>query len=99
MKKKDKKKQTEESIMLPEYDFAGKKGIRGKYYQAYRKGHIVKIYDGDSPVNVQYFTSDEGSVMLDPDIRKYFPDSETVNTALRSLIALIPNRQASGIKP
>lgn len=31
--------------MLPEYDFTGKKGARGKYYRAYRQGHMVKSAD------------------------------------------------------
>lgn len=31
-------------------------------------------------------------VILDPDVRRYFPDSESVNRTLRSLIALIPER-------
>ena len=77
--------------MLSEYDFTGKEGVRGKYYKAYRQGHTVKIYDDDRVVSVRYFTSEEGSIMLDPDIRKYFSDSETVNNILRSLVALIPD--------
>jgi hypothetical protein len=33
--------------------------------------------------------------MLDPDVREYFPDAETVNKALRTLISLFPkNNQA-----
>ena len=31
----------------------------------------------------------EGTVLLQPDVRKYFPDSDAVNSALRSLIALM----------
>jgi len=88
-----KKNINEDNGMLSKYDFTGKKGVRGKYYQAYRDGHTVKIYEDDGAVSVHYFTSEEGSVMLDPDIRKYFPNSETVNNALRSLIALIPDRK------
>jgi hypothetical protein len=76
--------------MLPEYDFSGKKGERGKYYQAYRRGHTVKVYHEDGTVSVQYFTLQEGAVMLEPDVRDYFPTSESVNQALRSLITLIP---------
>jgi hypothetical protein len=34
--------------MLPEYDFS--EGIRGKHYQAYRKGHTVKIYQSDGSI-------------------------------------------------
>jgi hypothetical protein len=45
-------------------------------------------------VTVQYFTLEEGAVMLEPDVRKYFPDSEAVNQVLRSLIALIPSKSA-----
>jgi len=30
--------------------------------------------------------------MLDPDVLAYFPDSETVNRTLRSLIELIPQK-------
>ena len=30
------------------------------------------------------------SIELDPDVKKYFPDSESVNQALRGLIKLIP---------
>jgi hypothetical protein len=80
--------------MAPEYNFEGKKGIRGKYYASYRKGHQVRVYKEDGTVTVTYFTLQEGAVMLEPDVRKYFPDSETVNTALRSLIALIPDEPA-----
>ncbi len=32
-----------ETEMLPEYDFRGKKGVRGKYYHAYQQGHTVRI--------------------------------------------------------
>ncbi|RPH39633.1 MAG: hypothetical protein EHM87_23775 [Burkholderiales bacterium] len=89
MKKKIKLSETENDNMLAEYDFTEKKGVRGKYYRAYRQGHTVKIYQNGETVSVQYFTSEDGSVMLDPDVRKYFQDSEAVNTALRSLIAII----------
>jgi hypothetical protein len=32
-------------------------------------------------------------VLLDPDVSKYFPNSEAVNSALRALISLIPKKQ------
>ncbi len=71
--------------MRDEYDFSG--GVRGKHYKAYRKEHTVYINKVDGSTSVQYFTQEDGSVMLDPDIKAYFPDSESVNKALRSLIA------------
>lgn len=76
--------------MRAEYDFTGKKGERGKYYRAYREGHTVRIHQPDGTETVQYFTLEEGAVMLEPDVKQYFPTSESVNAALRALIALIP---------
>ncbi len=81
--------------MLEEYNFTGKKGVRGKYYRAYRQGHTVRIHQDDGTVNAQYFTLEDGAVMLDPDVRQYFSNSETVNATLRALIALIPNRDTT----
>lgn len=81
----------EDNDLLPEYDFSG--GVRGKHYRAYRAGHNVKIYQEDGTVTVQHFTLEEGAVMLEPDVRPYFPDSESVNKALRGLIALIPEKR------
>jgi hypothetical protein len=83
--------------MLPEYDFTGRKGVRGKYYQAYRQGHTVRVYQEDGTVSVKYFTLEEGAVMLEPDVREYFPTSESVNQALRSLIKLIPDKSAKKV--
>ena len=81
-----------EDEMLPEYDFRGKQGVRGKYYQAYRQGHIVRIYEADGTVSVQHFMLADGAVMLEPDVRVYFPNSDAVNKTLRSLIALVPTK-------
>ena len=82
--------QLEEDDMRPEYDFS--QGVRGKHYRAYREGHTVKIHQADGSVTVQHFTLEEGAVMLEPDVQAYFPDSDSVNKALRGLIALIPEK-------
>ena len=79
--------------MLPEYDFTG--GVRGKHYQKYRQGHTVTINQADGTTVVQQFTMAEGAIMLDPDVREFFPDAEAVNHALRTLIHLIPRKQVS----
>lgn len=77
--------------MLPEYDFSKMKGgERGKYYNAYRQGHTVKIHKEDGSTIIQHFTLEDGAVMLEPDVREYFTDSEAVNKALRCLIPLLP---------
>jgi hypothetical protein len=77
--------------MLPEYDLEHMPGgVRGKYYQAYRQGHTVKVHLADGLTEVKYFTLEDGAVMLAPDVREYFPDDEAVNRALRCLIPLLP---------
>lgn len=35
--------QIEDNETLPEYEFGGKQGVRGKYHKAYQKGHTVRI--------------------------------------------------------
>ncbi|HEY89566.1 MAG TPA: hypothetical protein G4N98_07520 [Thermoflexia bacterium] len=89
----------ENDDMRSEYDFASMEGgVRGKYYKAYRAGHTVKIHQSDGTTTVQHFTLEEGAVLLEPDVRDYFPDSESVNAALRSLIMLIPQKRRAGVK-
>jgi hypothetical protein len=75
----------EKDKMRREYDFS--EGVRGKHFKKYRKGHSVKIVKYDGATEVHYFTQEDGAVMLDPDIKKHFPDSEIVNKTLRSLIS------------
>jgi hypothetical protein len=84
----------EQDEMLPEYDFSGKTGVRGKYYQAMRNGYTIKINRQDGTTLVQHISRPEGTITLDQDVQNYFPDSESVNRALRSLIQLIPTRKA-----
>jgi hypothetical protein len=79
--------------MLPEYNFNGKKGVRGKYAKAMRKGYSVRILNDDGTITIQHFIPKESAVVLDPDVEIYFPDSESVNNALRSLISLIPQKK------
>jgi hypothetical protein len=74
----------EDDEMLSEYDFSS--GVRGKYYKAYRRGHSVTIHKQDGTTETQHFTLADGAIMLDPDVRAYFPDDEAVNQALRTLI-------------
>ena len=79
-------KRTEETgEMRPEYDFSG--GVRGKHCCAYRAGHTVRIITSNGTTVERHFTLRDGAVMLDPDIRRHFPDSKKVNAALRSILA------------
>lgn len=69
--------------MRDEYDFS--QGVRGKHVRSYRDGHSVEIHKSDGSVEEHRFTLAEGAVMIDPDLKSLFPDSESVNNALRSL--------------
>jgi len=80
--------------MRPEYELAGRTGVRGKYYQMLRRGYTIKIQRADGTALVQHITRPDGTVTLDPDVREYFPDEEAVNTTLRTLIQLVPSRTA-----
>ena len=79
--------------MLPEYNFDGKKGLRGKHSSAMREGYTVTVHQEDGTTQVQNFGPKENTVVLDSDVRDYFPTSESVNKALRALIALIPEKR------
>jgi hypothetical protein len=79
--------------MQPEYDFS--KGVRGKHAKALRQGYTVTVHKLDGTIEERDFTLPNGVIALDPDVQVYFPDSETVNRALRSLIDLIPRQKAS----
>ena len=94
MNKKKIEKLSDQDEMLPEYDLTGRKGIRGKYFKGYRQGHTIKIHQPDGSVSTQHFTLEDGAVMLEPDLRPYFPTAESVNTALRALVSIIPAKPA-----
>jgi hypothetical protein len=93
--KKTNKSQSDD--MLPEYNLEGKKGVRGKYTKAMQKGYSVRVLNEDGTVTIREFVLKENTVHLDPDVKAYFPDSESVNRTLRSLINLIPEKKASRV--
>jgi hypothetical protein len=69
-------------------DFSG--GIRGKHRAASNKGYTVKVHREDGTTIIHKFVPEKGDIVLDEDVRNYFPDSTTVNSALRGLIKLLP---------
>ncbi|HQX16242.1 MAG TPA: hypothetical protein PLA27_07445 [Anaerolineales bacterium] len=77
--------------MRAEYNFSG--GARGKHAAAYRQEHSVTIHKKDGTTVVQNFKLEEGAILLEPDVREYFPDAESVNKALRTLIAIAPRKR------
>lgn len=84
MKQKMVKKKDE---MRAEYDFSG--GVRGKHHKKMGNGHqtVVTKADGSSVV------TETKLIALSPDLQTYFPDSKSVERALRGLVALLPERR------
>lgn len=70
-----------------EYDFCG--AVRGCHYKPLHEGYTVEIHKLDGTTVVEQHTLEEGTVWLEPDVRTWFPDSASVNQALRSLITLL----------
>jgi hypothetical protein len=89
--------QAEAEEMLPEYDFRG--GVRGKHASSLQQGYTVKVHRLDGSTTVQHLNLPEGAVILEPDVQEYFPDAESVNHALRTLIELIPSKRTRRQKP
>ncbi|MCI0552159.1 MAG: hypothetical protein L0287_14505 [Anaerolineae bacterium] len=95
--KRTKNLREKDDDMLPEYDFRGKKGVRGKYAKALKQGYSIRVTNEDGTVTVKQFVPRENTIVLDPDVKAYFPDSKSVNRALRSLIELIPEKSGKQI--
>ena len=68
------------------------------FVKAYRAGHTVKIHQDDGTTVVKHFTLEDGAVIIEPDVREYFPDDEAVNNALRCLIPLMPKKRKTKAK-
>ncbi len=79
---------------LPDYDFSERVGVRGQYSHALRQGYTIKIHHLDGTTLVQHGIRPEGTVTLDPAVRAFFPDAESVNATLRARIHLIPTSRA-----
>jgi len=93
--KKDKAKPAQNKVaeMRAEYDFSG--GVRGKHHHALQGGYTVTIHKADGTTEVKEVRPAEGTIILESDVRAHFPDSKSVNKALRSLIRPIPARSKS----
>jgi hypothetical protein len=83
--------QVKDNDMRAEYDFTG--GVRGKHYGAMQAGYTITTHKADGTTVVKDVMPKKGAVVLEPDIRAYFPDSESVNRALRCLIPLLPKKR------
>ena len=88
--------QVKDNDMRAEYDFTG--GVRGKHYRAMQAVYTITVHKADGTTVVKDVVPKKGAVILEPDIRVYFPDSESVNRALRCLIPLLPQKYRAKAK-
>ena len=96
MKKTSPKIESAADEMRPEYDFSG--GVRGKYAKALREnGYTIRVYHADGTYTERQILG-EKTVVLEADVQAYFPDSQAVNHALRTLIALVSEPHRNNTK-
>ena len=88
--------QLEGTDMRTEYDF--RRGGRGKHYKAMQAGYTITIHKADGTTTVKDVMPKEGTVVLEPEIQTYFPDSDSVNRTLRCLIPLLPQKRRAKTK-
>lgn len=54
--------------------------------------YTLTVYHEDQSTTTHLLAPIGNTVVLDADVQSFFPDSETVNRVLRSIIALIPKQ-------
>jgi hypothetical protein len=77
--------------MHAEYDFSH--GVRGKHCRALQSGYTVTVRKADGTTIVKDVIPKRNAVLLEPDVQAHFPDSQSVNKALRCLIPLLPKKR------
>ena len=93
---KTKTLQVTDDDMRPEYDFTG--GVRGKYARELRKnGYTIRVYNADGTFTETRVLG-EKTVVLEPDVSEYFPDSQAVNHALRALLSVVPEKRKTAAR-
>jgi len=88
--KKEKRIKEDAADMRAEYDFSG--GVRGKHYKALQQGHTIRIHKADGTIEERHVPG-KRIVVLEPDVHEYFPTSQAVNEALRTLISIVPAKR------
>lgn len=81
------------SKMRAEYDFSG--GVRGRHCSAMQAGYTITVRCADGTTVVKDVMPKRNVVLLEPDVQAHFPDSKSVNKALRCLIPLVPKKRGT----
>ena len=72
--------------MRKSYDFSN--AVQGVHHKEYNEGHSVRVVVED-----ELESSSDDLVLRDPDVKAAFPDSRSVNEALRLLIKAAKSAQ------
>ena len=92
-----KRAQAKNNEMRPEYDFSG--GVRGKHCRALQGGYTITVHKADGTSVIKDVMPKGNAVLLEPDVQAHFPDSKSVNKALRCLIPLLPRKRRAKAGP
>ena len=84
---------TKNSDMRRGYDFTG--GVRGKHSRAMCAGYTITVHKANGTTTIKHVKPGKNAVLLEPDVQAHFPDSKSVNTALRCLIPLLPPKRTA----
>ena len=80
----------EDEDLLREYDLSGVE--RGTAHRPLDEGYTVTVHKADGTTEVSDVSPRRDAIVLEADVREYFPDSESVNRALRTIITLFPKQ-------
>ena len=84
-------KSAQKNDIFPNYDF--RKGDKPNYAKKFSDGAIITIYSANGKPSKKKVIVKQSLVILDADVSKVFPDAQSVNSALRHLIAALPKKQ------
>jgi hypothetical protein len=84
---------TEEQLkaMRPLPQVLAEKGVA---FESKPGPHLVTVTHEDGSQEQYFLEPQKNPVYLAPDVQAYFPDSEAVNNALRTLISLFPTERS-----
>ena len=71
---------------------------RGKHCRAMQAGYTVIVHRADGTTVTKDVMPKRNAVLLEPDVQAHFPDSKSVNKALRCLIPLLPKKRGAKAK-
>ena len=72
--------------------------MRGKHCRAMQAGYTITVHKADGTTVVKDVMPKRNAVLLEPDVQAHFPDSKSVNKALRCLIPLLPKKRRAKTK-